>query len=138
MMKKKVLALAFVVVLLVVAAVPAFAGGPNFGPAIYADDQVWGTKFTTNLPAPNANNRQSYDGLFTFPGGEIEGQMPVGEAAPGNPNYNGGRWIEYEVTWVGTPELVTSYAQLQALMQAGTVTVTETGTYFSCPLLPVK
>jgi hypothetical protein len=137
-MKKKLLALVCAVVLLVVAAVPAFAGAPNFGPAIYADDQVWGTKRTADLPPPNAHNRHSYDGLFKFPGGEIEGQMPVGEAAPGNPNYNGGRWIEYEVAWIGAPELVTSYAQLMALKDAGAVAISETGNYFGCPLLPVK
>lgn len=137
-MKKKLLALAFVVALLVVAVVPAFADGPNFGEAIFADDETWGTKGTADLPAPNENNRQAFDGLFKFPGGEIEGQLPVAEAAPGNPNYNGGRWIEYNVTWIGTPELVTSYAQLHALLEAGDVTITETGAYFQCPLLPVK
>jgi hypothetical protein len=136
-MKKKIFALAFIVALLVVAAVPAFAAGPNFGPAIYADNETWGTKGNADLPAPNGNNNQSFDGLFKFPGGEIEGQLAVAEAAPGNPAYNGGRWIEYNVTWNGTPELVTSYAQLHALEMAGEVTITETGNYFQCPLLPV-
>lgn len=136
-MKKKLLAMAFVVVLLVVAAVPAFADGPNFGEAIYADDETWGTKGTADLPAPNENNRQAYDGLFKFLNG-VEGQLAVAEAAPGNPAYSGGRWIEYEVTWHVEPELVTSYAQLHALLEAGAVTKTETGNYFQCPLLPVK
>jgi hypothetical protein len=62
----------------------------------------------------------------------------VGEAAPGNPAYNGGRWIEYFVTFTGTPELVTSYAQLAALEEAGLVTIVSSGNYFQCPLLPVK
>jgi hypothetical protein len=137
-MKKRLLVLMLVVALLVVAAVPAFAAGPNFGPAIFADDETWGTKGTADLPPPNENNEQAYDGLFKFPGGEIPGQLPVAEAAPSNPNYNGGRWIEYNVTWNGTPELVTSYAQLHALAQSGAVTITETGNYFQCPLLPVK
>ncbi len=137
-MKKKLFAVAFLVILLVAAAVPAFAAGPNFGPAIFADNETWGTKGTTSLPSPNENNRQSFDGLFKFPGGEIQGQLAVAEAAPGNPNYNGGRWIEYNVTWHGTPELVTSYAQLHALKEAGAVSITETGNYFQCPLLPVK
>lgn len=137
-MYKKVLTLVFALTLLIVAAIPAFAAGPNFGAAIFADDETWGTKGTTDLPAPNDNNRQSFDGLFKFPGGEIEGQLAVAEAAPGNPNYNGGRWIEYIVTWNGTPELVTSYAQLHALAQSGAVTITETGNYFQCPLLPTK
>ena len=136
-MKKKILALTFLAALLIIAVVPAFADAPNFGPAIFADDETWGTKGNADLPAPNGNNAQSYDGLFKFPDGDIEGQLPVAEAAPGNPNYNGGRWIEYNVTWNGTPELVTSYAQLHALEEAGEVTITETGNYFQCPLLPV-
>ncbi len=126
-----------VLVLLLIAAVPAFAAAPNFGPALYADDETWGTKGTTSLPAPNDNNRQSFDGLFVIMNG-VSGQLPVAEAAPGNPDYNGGRWIEYHVQFVGTPELVTSYAQLHALAMAGQVTITETGVYFQCPLLPVK
>ena len=136
-MKKKLLALAFVVVLLVVAAVPAFAEAPNFGEAIYADDETWGTKGTADLPAPNERNRQAYDGLFKFLS-SVEGQLPVAEAAPGNPAYNGGRWIEYNVTWHVEPVLVTSYAQLHALIDAGDVSIEETGNYFQCPLLPVK
>ena len=135
-MEKKILALTFVAALLIVAAVPAFAAGPNFGELIYADDQTFGTKGTTDLPAPNENNRQSFDGLFKFSAGGAEGQKPVAEAAPGNPNYNAGRWIEYEVTWIGAPELVTSYAQLHALLDAGQVSIIETGAYFQCPLLP--
>jgi hypothetical protein len=136
MIKKSAL-VALVVAISLVFAVPAFAAGPNFGPAIYADGEAWGTKGTTNLPAPNDLNRQSFDGLFKFTNG-AEGQLPVAEAAPGNPAYNGGRWIEYNVTWVGTPELVTSYAQLHALKLAGLVTIIETGNYFQCPLLPAK
>jgi hypothetical protein len=136
-MKNKVFAFGLVLVLLLVAAVPAFAAGPNFGPAVYADDVAWGTKGTASLPAPTDNNRQSYDGLFVITNG-VSGQLAVAEAAPGNPAYNGGRWIEYSVTFVGTPELVTSYAQLHALMMDGQVTMVETGVYFQCPLLPVK
>ena len=136
-MNKKMLALAFAVVLLVVAAVPAFAGGPNFGEAIYADGVAWGTKGNGPLPAPNENNRQSFDGLYKFTNG-VEGQLPVAEAGPGNPAYNGGRWIEYFVTFTGTPELVKSYSDLSALVDAGLVTIVESGNYFQCPLLPVK
>lgn len=136
-MKKKIMALLFVAALLIVGVVPAFADAPNFGPAVFADDQAWGTKGTTSLPAPNGNNNQSYDGLYAFPNGGAEGQLPVAEAAPGNPAYNGGRWIAYAVTWNLAPELVTSYAQLMALEAAGAVTITAAGNYFQCPLLPV-
>ena len=132
-MKKKMLALTLALALLIVTVIPAFAAGPNFGQAIYADGVAWGTKGNGGLPAPTDNNRQSFDGLYKFTNG-VEGQLAVAEAAPGNPAYNGGRWIEYSVTFNGDPELVTSYAQLQTL----DVTIVETGNYFQCPLLPVK
>lgn len=136
-MKKKTIALLFVALLLVLAAVPAFAAGPNFGPAIYADGQAWGTKGNSDLPPPNENNSQSFDGLYKFTNG-VEGQLAVAEAAPGNTAYNGGRWIEYSATWHVEPQLITSFADLEPLVESGDVTISETGAYFQCPLLPVK
>lgn len=111
----------------------AAAAKPNFGPAIYADGQLFGTKGNAELPAPNGHNDQSFDKLF-----HIQGQdEAVAEAAPGNPAYNGGRWDAYMVTWNVTPVLVTSYDQLMALEAAGDVTITSEDHYFQCPLLPV-
>lgn len=141
-MKSKLFSIAVVAALLLVTAVPAFAapGPPDFGPAIYADGEMWATKGTADLPAPNDHNRQSFDGLFKIQDGDFAGQLAVAEAAPGNPAYSGGRWIEYFVFWVDEDDsvLVTSYAQLHELMMSGAVTVMETGNYFQCPLLPVK
>lgn len=136
-MKKAYWTLALVIVLLIVAAVPAFAAGPNFGSAIYADGKTWGTKGNATLPAPNGHNNQSFDGLYKFQNG-VEGQLAVAEAAPTNPNYNGGRWAEYTVTWSVAPVLVTSYAQLMDLENNGMVSISATGNYFQCPLLPDK
>ncbi len=138
-MKKKMLALTLALALLIVTVIPAFAAGPNFGPAIYADGVAWGTKGNADLPAPNDHNRQSFDGLYKFTNG-VAGQLPVSEAGPGNPSYNGGRWIEYFVTWNITPpdDPITSFDQLDGFIQAGDVTVVESGNYFQCPLLPVK
>jgi len=128
-----------VVMVAAVAVIPAFADGPNFGPAIYADGVAWGTKGNSDLPAPNDHDRQSFDGLYKFTNG-VEGQLAVSEAGPGNPAYNGGRWIEYFVTWNITPpdDPITSFEQLDGFIQAGDVTVVESGNYFQCPLLPVK
>jgi hypothetical protein len=138
-MKKKSVVILLVVALSLIAVVPAFAAGPNFGSAIYADGETFGTKGTASLPAPTENNRQSFDGLFKIMNG-VEGQLAVAEAAPGNPAYNGGRWIEYFVEFVDPADavLVTSYAQLHALAMANKVTIVETGAYFQCPLLPDK
>lgn len=140
-----------VVVLSLLVAVPAFAAGPNFSPAIYADGQAFGTKGLADLPAPNGNNNQSYDKLFVFTNGVEGEQLPVAEAGPGNPAYNGGRWWTHTVTWTqegldahGGPLLLKSYADIMVHYNLGHLDITpgspEGGPrdYFECPLLPVK
>jgi hypothetical protein len=138
--------------LLMPSAAFAAPGKPNFGPSLYADGEVWGTKGTTALPAPNQHNRQSFDDLFVITNSNNpEGQLPVAEAAPGNPHYNGGRWITNTVEWTqsgfdahGTVPVLTSYDEVMVHYDLGHLTITE-GTfdggpmpYFQCPLLPVK
>ena len=137
-MNKIVWAFVLVLALLVVAAVPTFADAPFFGEAIYADGQAWGTKVLKQLPPPNGHNNQSFDGLYTFGDDAADGQLPVAEAAPGNRNYNGGRWDVQVVTWNVASVLVTSYDQLMTLEAAGDVTISSADTYFLCPLLPAK
>lgn len=138
------LTLAIVVLALgLVFAVPTFAGAPNFSPQIYADGEAWGTKGVTELPAPTEDNVQSYDKLFVITNG-VEGQLPVSEAAPGNPNYNGGRWFTHTVTWDDDANrvLLTSYDDI--LEHSDDLTITAGSPdggplpYFECPLLPVK
>lgn len=138
------LTLAIVVLALgLVVAVPAFAGAPNFSPSIYADGKVWGTKGVTELPAPTENNVQSFDKLFAITNGVV-GQLPVSEAGPGNPNFNGGRWFTHTVTWNDPADavLLTSYDDIIAHGDELTITAGsfEGGPlpYFECPLLPVK
>jgi hypothetical protein len=138
-----VLGLVAIVALLVALPVAAAPGQPVFSGSVYGDGQAWGTKFTTVLPAPNGNE-QSYDKLFAFTNG-AEGQLAVAEAAPGNSDYNGGRWIVYTATWqMENPPVATSYAQVMAYVAGGQLEVTAGSPaggpppYFQCPLLPVK
>ena len=163
-MFRKVTLIVFVVVLSLTMAVPAFAdqpdnvgGGlghkaPNFGPSVYGDGVAWGTKGTTTLPAPNGKNDQSFDKLFVITNG-AKGQLPVSEAAPGNPMYNGGRWITQTVTWTAAgmdahdplPVLM-SYDDIERHAGLGHLSITPGSPggdgappdYFQCPLLPVK
>jgi hypothetical protein len=142
----------FGLVLLAPSTTQAAPGKPNFGPAIYADGEVWGTKGTTALPAPNDHNEQSYDKLFVITNSNNpEAQLPVGEAAPGNPDYNGGRWFTHTVEWTqdgfddhGTVPVLTSYTEIMIHASLGHLTITEGSPpggpmpYFQCPLLPVK
>lgn len=128
----------------------ALPGMPNFMPALYADGEVWGTKAAALLPPPNGRNTQSFDKLFVIVNG-APGQLPVGEAAPRNPMYNGGRWFTHTVMWTAEgmaahdplPVLM-SYDEIQVHSDLGHLTIAPGSpaggppTYFECPLLPVK
>jgi len=137
-MRRKI-ALTITVLALVVWAtsVCVYAEGPSFNPAIYADGRVFATKGLADLPPPNGHNNQSFDKLFSFVNGAA-GQLPVAEAAPGNPEYNGGRWNLQLVTWISDPEVVTSYDEIQMHLAAQDLVIVSGNSYFECPLLPVK
>ena len=151
-MKKIWLKIVLVLSLSLVLVAPAAAapGQPNFGPAIYADGQVFGTKSVTVLPAPNGHNLQSFDKLFAFTNG-AEGQLAVAEAAPGNPAYNAGRWYVHTATWTaagiaaynGNLPVLTSYAQVMQQNAWGYLDIMVgppaggPPPFFLCPLLPV-
>lgn len=123
-------------------------GQPTFMPALFGDGQVWGTKGTTSLPAPNDSNLQSFDMLYviTNPNDPNAAQLPVSEAAPGNPNYNGGRWSLQFATWTaagfmaygGYAPVLMSGEDVIYNEQMGYLEVVSGSTYFQCPLLPVK
>lgn len=124
-------------------------GAPNFGPALYGDGEIWGTKGAASLPPPNGHNLQSFDKLFAFVNG-APGQLPVAEAAPGNPAFNGGRWFTQTVMWTEAglqahdplPVLM-SYEEIQFHYSLGHLAIapgspsSSTPDYFECPLLPV-
>ena len=125
-------------------------GAPNFGPALYGDGQVWGTKGAAALPTPNGHNDPSFDKLFVIVNG-APGQLPVAEAAPGNPAYNGGRWFTHTVMW--TAEGIAAHDPLPVLMSYAEIGVHQglghlaiapgspaggPPPYFECPLLPVR
>jgi hypothetical protein len=124
-------------------------GQPNFGPALYGDGEVWGTKGAAEIPAPNGKNNRSFDKLFVVING-APGQLPVAEAAPRNPAYNGGRWITHTAMWTDAgmnshdplPVLM-SYEDVQFHQSLGHLAIARGSPnpavpdYFECPLLPV-
>lgn len=142
-MLRKLSILSLVLALSLIAVVPAFAdaGKPDFSAGVYADGEAWGTKATTSLPAPNDNNEQSYDKIFVFING-AEGQLPVGEAAPGNTNYNGGRWSVRLASWIDDlpheKMVLTSSDDVMFHYNLGHIVIEDAEIYFQCPLLPVK
>lgn len=135
-------------VLALAVALPASAGSPSFTPQIYGDGEAWGTKGLADLPAPNENMQGSFDKLYVFTNG-ADHQLPLSEAAPGNPAYNGGRWQVIQATWDAPhdPVVLTSFSSeyvddpfhsFEYHYSRGHIEVTPTMTYFECPLLPVK
>ena len=149
--------LPFLLLLILLVAVPMLAasGRPDFSAHVYADGVAWGTKVTTPLSAPNEDNKDSFDKLFVFTNG-AEGQLLVGDAGPGNPAYNGGRWVTWTATWIedlphnkvvltsySSEEVDNDFYSIEFHYDLGHLILTR-GTpgpppdpYFSCPLLPV-
>ena len=125
---------------------------PNFGPTLYADGETFGTKGVTVLPAPNPYSVQSFDELYVITNSNNpQGQLPVAEAAPGNPAYNGGRWFTHSVEWTadgfswhGIVPVLTSEAEVLEHASLGHLIITPGSfpdgppIYFECPLLPDK
>jgi hypothetical protein len=138
--------------LLLMQAASADPGKPSFMPSLYGDGEVWGTKGTTVLPAPNQANRQSFDNLYVITNSNsLDGQLPVSEAAPGNPEYNGGRWFTHTVEWTeegflahGIVPVLTSEEDILLYESLDHLVVTPGSfpngppVYFQCPLLPTK
>jgi len=130
----------------------ALPGKPGFSAGLWADGRLWGSKATAILPAPTESNVHSYDMLFVIVNSNAEGgQLPVAEAAPGNTNFNSGRWFTHTAWWTeqglasyGTVPVITSYAELLEEVLLGNMAWApgspEGGPppYFQCPLLPVK
>jgi hypothetical protein len=79
------------------AAVPASADGVS-GPAFYVDHALYRTVATpTDLSGTDAP-AQSWDTIYNFFGA----QPSVATAAPGDPDFNGGRWQVHKVSLTGS------------------------------------
>jgi hypothetical protein len=112
---------------------------------IWAHDLIYNTVLTTNsFKNPPLH---TVDKLFNFGDSGLAGQRPVSESAPGDKDYNGGRWSVQLVTYTASglnyfdpggdgiadfeiknAEMVLQYAS------DGYLTITDAEIYFSCPL----
>ena len=62
-------------------------------------------------------------------------QLGITSVAPGSPDYHGGSWAVYSVTWNVTPFLLTSQAAVLNAQATGAVTVTrDPSADFRCPV----
>ncbi len=106
---------------------------PQAAGRIYADDQLWATFATTNLP-PGPTG--SFDQLYAFPGTTL---IEVSDAGPGSPLYHGGRWEVHDVTFAAgvTPVQYTNAQAILDAAAAGQLTISGPVMYFDCPLFPL-
>jgi hypothetical protein len=86
---------------------------------------------------PASDPQAGIDNFYGFPAGAAAGQKGVVGVAPGAPDYHGGHWKFFAVTWNVTPYLLTSETAVLAAAVAGNATVTRApDNDFKCPIQP--
>ena len=123
------------------AAMAAGSGGVS-GPAFYVDGEVYRTVGTptdfSNTGAPD----HSYDTIYAFSGME---QMNVATAAPGDQDYNGGRWRVVVLEFADYGAALAMYdangsgtfdndSEVEAAIAGGAATTSD-GPSFECPVI---
>ena len=116
------------------------AGGVA-GPAFYVDGTLYRTVATpTTLPADAPD--QSFDVIYEFFGL----QTNVAEAAPGDPDYNGGRWMVHGLAFADYAGAVAAYdangsgdfdsaEEVEAAIAGGAATDLGVVKRFVCPVI---
>jgi hypothetical protein len=113
-------------------AAPAAAGGPP-GLAFYVDGVRYRTIATPTDLSGTGAPAHSFDRIYAL-GGDLAN---VAEAAPGDRDYNGGRWMVLPVTWNTSPVQLTSAEEVQAYADAGLLSIGTTPVaMFVCPAIP--
>jgi hypothetical protein len=118
--------------LLSLAAGPVAAGGPP-SLAFYVDGARYRTVGTPTDFSGTGAPAHSFDHIYALGSGLIN----VAESAPGDRDYNGGRWMVTPVAWHTTPVQLTSDEQVDAYADAGMLTILDPIKWFECPVIPV-
>ena len=117
--------------------------------ALWANDKLFDTVLTDtsfNLPPMH-----STDVLYNFGMSGLQGQRAISAAAPGDRDYNGGRWSVKVVVFTVAGKAahdpdgdgfvnfeLTSVDAVLAHHALGHFDIIDTSIYFECPLLPGK
>ncbi|MEN8007151.1 MAG: hypothetical protein ABFS42_09050 [Candidatus Krumholzibacteriota bacterium] len=131
MLKKRISVSIFALALALTASglfTPAAAQIGPPGGTIYAHDMMYKTVATpTDLP-----NHGKFDALYVLG----DGLAPVSESAPGDRDYNGGRWEVRLVTFTGSsPMQYTNAEDIQAAAARGDIEISDVVKRFVCPLI---
>ena len=121
------------VALLVLAVAPASAAVGPPHPALIFEGVEYRTVGTPTDLSRTKAPASTFDTLYA-----IEGQaLAVTSSAPGEADYNGGRWMRFQVTWNTTPYELESEQDVLDAASLGHVTIAETpDALFVCPVIP--
>jgi hypothetical protein len=129
------------------AAVPTSASAGVTGAAFYVDGELYRTVATPTDLSKTGAPASSFDTIYQFAGAQ---PFNVAEAAPGDQDYNGGRWrvrvVGYSAGETYESALAAfdangsgdfdSDAEVRAAITAGVIT-TSSGPSFVCPVVPL-
>jgi hypothetical protein len=146
-LKKLILSLTVMMILAVGSLASAQGATVIAENAIWANGQLYGTVVTpTSFKNPP---QRSTDIIYSFAMNELQGQRSVSEAAPGDRDYNGGRWSVHFAFFTALGETVhdadddgvvdfelTSAEEVLAHEALGHIEIVKANFYFVCPLLP--
>jgi hypothetical protein len=122
-------------------------GATRVAEAIWANDNLYDTVVTptTFLSPPE----HSTDMIYSFMMSGLSGQRSVAESAPGDLDYNGGRWdvqmVVFTAQGINAHDSdgdgfvnfeLTNAEDVLAHEQLGHIIINEANFYFECPLLP--
>jgi hypothetical protein len=123
------------------------SAGVSAGPAFYVDGQRYRTVATpTDLTRTGAPDH-TFDTIYEFAGAQ---PLNVATAAPGDTDYNGGRWRVEVVGYAAGQTYASALAafdsngsgdfdsdgEVQAAIDAGVITTSD-GPSFVCPVIPL-
>jgi hypothetical protein len=133
-MQRRILASLGAAALTAAFASTALAGGPP-GPAFYVDGELYRTVGTPTDFSQTGAPAHTFDTVYEFFGVITN----VASSAPGDRDYNGGRWMVIGATWNVDPYDLFSEEEVLAAADAGDITLTqEPIKWFECPVIPSR
>jgi hypothetical protein len=129
--QRRILVVSMLAVILAVGSV-AFAGGKKLGPphgTIYAHDRMYRTIGTPAMLPDHGK----FDMLYVL-GDDL---APVADAAPGDREFNGGRWEVHLVEFLTIPPTqFTNAEDIRDAAMSGEISIGPVAKRFECPMIP--
>ena len=140
-MRKLITAAATSIAALALSVSAVAAGGPP-QPGIYVHDVLYRTVGTPTDFSNTGAPAHSFDTIYLLDDGtnpDAAGLASVATAAPGDKDFNGGRWMVYGITWIGTPTQLTDEQEVLDAATAGELNISAMPVkYFECPVIPMR